>query len=666
MSTTILMGEINRRIELGEDILRNKQLKTALNQLLKRGLIDDSSIDEIFSDSKKVEVLNDSYEILLIKDKRKELRSPKSHVRNLARFYIEFFSFNTDGMGFNEAFKAAIHRKYDNVYDGEINPKNNYEIRNKFKTYRSITVEIVTEGLKTNPELFPGQKAAQVSLLVRYIRGLVVPSVRIPIERIMFLEDFLSVSRGTFTKKLPCKARLVNEIDTKKRKKPTKRMPPVQLSDSLQKFYIDHSAYRISGKQPEITIIPQEFIGNEKYLRLSEEYKGKWTYNNKGECASQAIFLDALKAFTKFCVTELNIPASSVTLIHLTSVDILEKWKDSVLERKTGGFSVSSLFHIIKKSSGLRGYFRLCGEPGDRDMEEYNLALNLIGTLIPEWSSYLQGGIKKLDPKGNVRFLLDMSTCEMWETIDQAVEWSFQKAKNLALYSLIESIEKAYLLTQSLTILYLSRVKPIRRSNWVNLELNTDHGSFCVEKPSLTYYKKKNMFRLFVPVGDLKNRGRDGINPIDIYYPKSFTPLIQKSLIYRQKYIDLCINKNGQYNHNPKKFVIKYSNNSPGNLDNKFEETPRNFGGRFKNQTKTAIEAILPDVNQKGINHHATRHLAASWYLNEHGDDFVGLATLLNDTLAVTINSYAEIHEKIAQERVTKSIESKNRALDLV
>lgn len=669
MSTVNLMNEINSRIASGEDVSQNKQLKTALNQLIKYELINDSNIDEIFNAEEKLsEVIDVLYLNAIIKDGKKERRTPLTHARNLASFYVAFFTFDASDMTFPEAFRAAIHRKYDNVYEGKLDPKdkkNRAEIKSKYKTYREIALEMVTSGFKISPHLWPGLTAGSVSLIVRYMRGASLPSVRIPIERIEFFEDFLAIPRGSLTKKLTLLDRGLYEKEPKKVKKKDrpKRPDALCLSPELQRYADEYSEYRVTGKQPKILFVPQELIGKEQHLRVVEIYKNKWRVRKRtGKVTSKGIFIQQLRAFSNFCIKELGMEPNAITLEHLTTIDILEKWKTSVIEKGRGGHAVEKLFHYIKKSVGYRGYLRLCGTPGSRSIDEYNAELNLLPSLIEEWTSFLEDGIDSKDSKEHIRFLLDMTINDMWNAIDNAIQAAFDYAAKVIMHPIPSHAEFAYQRTEALTILHLSRVAPIRESNWTDLEFNENSSDFSYDVPSITWYKSKNCYRLHVPVNLLKNQQREGILPISCYYLESYNDIIKKHLFYRQKYIDVVINENGRFNHKPKTFIIKdYHDKSGQENNNKFECAPGVFGTRFKTGTCKSFSESLPGYDEKGINHHATRHLAATWYLNEHPDDWTGLSKLLNDSIEVVHKDYAEVNEALAQERINESVEKRNR-----
>ncbi|MFZ6010243.1 MAG: hypothetical protein ACOYXT_07810 [Bacteroidota bacterium] len=71
--------------------------------------------------------------------------------------------------------------------------------------------------------------------------------------------------------------------------------------------------------------------------------------------------------------------------------------------------------------------------------------------------------------------------------------------------------------------------------------------------------------------------------------------------------------------------------------------TGSDLGIIFKKITKELIGRISPDMDHPGIHPHAMRHLAATMFLNDNPDNFVALSTLLNDSLKVVIDTYAEI-----------------------
>lgn len=661
MTTLNLMNEIDSRIDSGEEILRYKQLKTSLNQLKKNGLIDDSNIDDIFNDQSKLDEMNDAYTEINRKAGKKDLRTPKTHVRNLASFYVAVFNFDADGMTFSDALKAAVHRKYDNVYEGTISKKDRVKIKSKYRTYHEIAVLIVKDGIEKNPELWPTVITNSSARINRYIKATGRPGERTPIERIEHIEDFLTVPRGTFTNKLNLLPRgLYKKKPRSPRKDHEERKVALKLNAELSAYIEEYSDFRIYGNEPKVKFIPPEFIGREHHCSVHENYKKKWTVRARSnDCSSKNIFTDQIRAFATFCAKELEMNPESITLEHLTSIDILEKWKNKVIKDGSGGHACKGLLQVIKKSVGFTGYLRLCGAPGSRSIDSFNAELNILPSLVDKWSPFLEDAIKKKDSKKNIRFLLEMTSDDMWNCIDEAIQAAFDFANKIIMHPINNNAEAAYHRTQALTVMYLSRLSPIRSGNWTDLRFNEVHNDFSYDVPSLTWYKNKNSYRLFVPTSFLKNESRSGIKPIDVYYPESHNNVIKKHLFYRQKYIDIVINKNGEFNHNPERFCVKLDENpKKTDPDNKFEDDA-SFGPRFKRGTKIAFEDSHAGYNGIGINHHATRHLAATWYLNENPKDFAGLSTLLNDSFEIVVRDYAEVNDKLSQERINKAVESK-------
>jgi len=671
MSINVLKLELEERISQGQEVSRNKQLKTALNQLVKHGLINDSNIDDVFSDALKLKVLIKEYESRLIAAKKKELRSPLTHARNLAVFYTNYFAFDADGMSFSQAFKAAFHRKYSNIYEGEISPKERVSIKKDYITYRSIANDIVKTGAEKCPEAWPVSHAGAAAHIVCYVHGYSMPTVNVPMARLEYFEDYFAVPRGTFINKL--KARM-NWNYTEEKKYMRKRIgnkntngdvliTVKELSPSLRKYSDEYSAFKIRSKQPEVRNIPPAFIGREEYLEVFETSKrtsSKWTYNEGSKkCRSLIAFNQSLIAFMTFCVNELGMVAEEITVADLTNYKILEKWKNHLMEQGWGASVLKGLLNQIKRSSQPRGYLRLCGELGDRNLDRYFADLDFFVAMEPAWNAALDDAVQDVDAKENVHFLLDMKPKKMWGVVNNAIQWSLDHAKNLINSPARDYVSNAYNLVQSLTILHLSRIQPLREDNWSHLLLNEDERDFNSKEASLTWVGSRDCYRIYVPVGVLKNRGRKKITAINVYLPSTFNDIINNYLKYRTLYIDKVINKCGLYEYDPKWFMPRKHREADGvDPNNVFADSGSLFGARFKIQTKLAFRMASPEIKQIGLNHHATRHLAATWYLNTNPDDFRGLCAILGDSLPVILKTYAEINEEMALEKVGQAIAS--------
>jgi hypothetical protein len=670
MSIQKFKDEINKSIESGVDVQKNKQHKTSLNQLVKNNLINEDNIDEIFKNEDRLKVMLDEYQAILMAANKKAVRTTKTRANNLASLYVSLFTFNSEGMTFQETLKAAILRKYDNVYDGVLKPKEYYAMKQKYKTYGEVAREIVAEGLEIDsknenvdgyePLFGTNTISGHVSLISRYIRGVGIPSVRIPIVRITFFEDFLSIPRGSLTNTLQVRRPAIKR-QTSKRKKLEKVVD--KLSPGLQIYFDEYSKFKTEASQPEIKLIPKLLVGKEEYLYVSESNGKKnsaWTYNpGNNKSSSVKAFYELLIAFMSFCVRDCGMNANEITLEHFTSIKLLDKWKSSLIKQGFGGMACMRALRQIKTSSGARGYLTLCGVLGDRSVEDYKEELSMINSLAMTWENLLEDkGLEKRDTKKHIRFLLDMDEKDKWDAVNSAIQWAFRHAKSLILYPLHDNIVQAFHSTQSLTILHLSRIHPLRNGNWTDLVLNKNQVDFNSNQPSITWYKEKKQYRMFVPIAFIKNRKRLDIIDIDVYYPESFSKMIDKLLEYRQLYIDVVLNENGKHKHNPKYFLLKQHYNPEKTDPNlEFKDESGTFGGRFKTQTAKGFNSVFPDLNIEGINGHAMRGLTASWWLNSHPGDFVGLAICLNDSLEVVMKDYAELNKKMAEQRISKAVQ---------
>jgi hypothetical protein len=670
MSIKALNLELETRIQQGQDVSRNKQLKSALSQLVKNNLVDELSLDDIFSNTIKLKSMINEYESIILASGKKELRTPLTHARNLAIFYTNHFSFDTDGMSFSEAFKASFHRKFPNIYEGEITKKNRCLIKETHTTYRQVAADIVKTGAEIRPEAWPKSHAGAAALIVKYVHGYSNPTVNVPIARLEYFEDYFVVPRGTFINKLKSRINWNTHVDSKyKRKKLGKKntkgedmIPVVALSPSLQKYSDEYSAFKINAIQPKIIHTPNSFVGREEYLEVFEEGRRKnssWTFNEGSKsCKSQIMFDQNLRAFMTYCVNELGINAEEITLADLTNIEILGEWKNYLLLQGWGASPATRVLNQLKRSSQPRGYLRLCGELGNRTKEKYFNDLDFIVAMESSWRTLLEeNATQEHAPGENARFLLDMKPVQMLSAINKGIQWGLTYARNLINSPADDYLINAYNMVQAMTILHLSRIQPLRSENWAMLLFNDNEKDFNPKEGSLTWVKSRKCFRVFVPVPWLKNRAKQDIKPINLYFDTSFNSVIKNYLEYRAKYIDGVLNKGGLYNHNPRSLMPRKHRKADGvDPDNVFFEVGSTFSARFKQMTKVVFNHTQQESNQIGLNHHVTRKLAATWYLNMNPGDFTGLCLILGDSIEVVLKSYAEINDELALERVSKVI----------
>jgi len=586
--------ESNRRDKKAQSHYRH--MLTGLNNLERYNLIDTNNIKFYLMDGLPG-VLSEYRETLKLEGKR-DTRGPLSRIRRLSEYYNEISATNIDfeNLTLSEVLKAAAKRKYGNkLYEKRVAMEDRQYVVNNYITYNQICFQIVESSAKKNPKLWPKVDLSSSKTIYSYagnmrnwFLGDTYPTIKTPNERFNFIEDFLDLPRGILLDKIRETSNIkTNEnTDTKKNKvKPRKLMTVKVLNEHFQKFYDELCEYKINDIQPEIRNITDEMKAAKSYkerlrvMHLSKGVETNWTFSANGHCPSASRFYNALKAFINYCVCYEKIEEKDVNLFHLTNIGILERLvkatkanknkrgslasSNTDSQRKIGGSTVVDILKIVSTGSAIKGYLRLCGEPGERNLSDYFSDLDYLIELIP---TLIKNAKKSIQTKGkgssqgkeNIAFLLDLEAEERKKTGKDATKFLIKKCEaNLRIATkLIEkakfkgnetllkkaftNIRMAY--SESLTALIYSVSFIIcpRVLNWSLLKFYDDSSLRDNRLSSLSYNKKKKRYNLYIPVFGpdvfsefddedvryIKNSASYNIEKIDVDLGEHFTAII--------------------------------------------------------------------------------------------------------------------------------------------
>ncbi|NQY94952.1 MAG: hypothetical protein HRT43_12360 [Campylobacteraceae bacterium] len=373
------------------------------------------------------------------------------------------------------------------------------------------------------------------------------------------------------------------------------------LNSHFQKYYDEFSDYKINDIQPEIRNITDEMKiakGFKKRLRVMQLTKGvetNWTFSANGHCSSSSRFYYALKAFINYCVCYENMDEEFVHLHHLTDINILERLVQATnvnknkrgsldssnedKKRKIGGSTVTDILKIVSAGVTIKGYLRLCGDPGERSLSEYFSDLDYLLELTPilkakARKSIQVKGIGASQGKENIAFLLEIETKKRkklgkkvsnfllkkseanlrvaMQLVEKTLSKDSDKFKSNLLKKACTNIRMAY--SESLTALIYSvsfTVCP-RVLNWSLLKFYNDSLLRDSRYSSLSYNKKKKKYNLYIPVFGpdvfsdddddvryIKNSSSFNIEKIDIDLGDHLTPIIDAYIRCREMYVQV-------------------------------------------------------------------------------------------------------------------------------
>lgn len=617
MSYKKLKESLIREIDLNLDNKKTqshyRHMLTGLNNIEKYNLVNIEKIKFYLTDG-LLAVLSEYREILKSQGKS-DTRGPLSRIRRLAEYYNEItsFSFDAEDLTFSETLRVAAKRKYGNkLYEKKWDMENKGYIAKNFITYNQICYQMVELGAKEDPELWPKADLCNKKTIFQYagnmrnwFAGDISPTIRTPNGRFFFIERFLELPKGILLEKIK-ETSNAKTCENKKVKTSTNQprniMKVKTLNIHFQKFYDEFCDYKINDEQPEIRNITEEMKTAKSYkkrMRVMHLTKGEetnWTFSANGNCPSSSRFYQALKAFINYCVCYENINEKDVNLFHLTDISILERLTQSTKInknkrgslvssdkdklRKIGGSTVMDILKMVSAGSAIKGYLRLCGDPGDRTLRDYFSDLDYLIELIP----ILNGKAKKsVQTKGkgssqgkeNISFLLDVETRARKDLgkdaasflvkkseanlriakqlVDKANSKRSEKYKTNLLKKAFTNIRMAY--SESLTSLIYSVSFTIcpRVLNWSLLKFYSDSSLKDSRYSSLSYNKKTKRYNLYIPVfgpdvfsefdGEdvryIKNSDSYNIEKIDVDLGEHLTPFIDAYLKCREMFIEV-------------------------------------------------------------------------------------------------------------------------------
>lgn len=722
MSFEALKEEIDKGIKESlnnTEISRFRHHKTAFNKLVQICDLTDKNIYGIlFHDlDNTIERCKKWY-----LDENKDSKSLLKRVRRLSEFYIQKVCPPIpEGKTFHEILKIAFERKFEKTLYKDVIPQNkSKEILKTHHSYFTGCKEIIIAGCIENPQTWEKVDLninvtvlSSARLLQDYVLGRSIPGARVPDCRILFIEKFLDLPKYTLLNLLPrkidyhYKGRDRTELDSAVKDRVS--IKHNKLNCNLQKVYDDYSNYKINNVDPTLTNIPSIIEESEYKSILSsiseiKKDKQKWTLNAVGKCPAQSGFFNELLKFQDICIKDFNIKYEDVSTYHLTDPFLLKKMCVDASVRKAGGSTIARIMNFIKRAIQYRGYLYFCADLGDRSLNRFWMDLEFISEHYVQWSDLAKSGVTKrakASQKGkqNIQFLLELTNKERRKAIDDAANYLIniaelyqleskqklacaksartKKAADYFLVSAGHKSMKAFRYMMIALILKLMYVNIPRCLNWTMLKFYKSSKDMNNSYSSFVYHRQKEQYQLFIPcygtslidpnVVERYLKNAKGLMTVDIniYYPKKFTPIINKFIELRSEYIKNDIEYNIDKGKVDKTLIepdmlyvhrrcVERENNDPivSILKDKLIADPGTLGDSFECLTYKAFLNTMPHVKQHGINFHSSRHIVAIDHLEQFPGDFMGAAAKLNDEQQQIIDTYGDQDRAKAMIRV--------------
>lgn len=758
-----------------------RQHQTALNNLVnKYEILSESNVPTGLTDD--LEETLSKYQSALMQAGTVDVRSPKSKVRRLSELYIkEAQVFNAETT-FSEIVANSLQQMYgDELWTGKISVHTQADIKKSHVTYYSIATDIVLSGRNVIPNPFPkidwnvydeeinsppkGRVSlknvpgahSQVTGIKEILAGERFPTVASSKLMIRHLENFLGLPKETLIDRLIDKSKgnlnqlmenkrlsraealksLEQDQDEDKKKKKYKFRSGVIINNSLRTFYNEYSDFKINGTQPEIKNVSEDEYENSEF-RLKVSESKPWTVGISGKSETKAQMMNSLKFFQSYCVQILKISLDDVNTSHLTNPSLIEKMCIWCRNNKYGMVSAKFILNLCVRCCRSRGFLRLSGDMGDRNIKKFRIECNHI---VNEYNENLKifkqrsRSEKSVGGKSNIKFLLEMPVEERRSLINRAdallIEEAEQYIKNTStnvkkftsgasisartMIPVCTAIKDAYFSSMVAMINEVSFTCALRANNLISLHYASSEAAKVklLGYPTLTYHRKVNRYYLDIPlegaaidkdsteiVRYFKNSDVEDTTPVSVLLPEYLSSVISKFLKARKLYLDVYMTYHSRRNfdkvmnsinelndiddlpekelilniyekealalknfnsenikllfpyltrtmHKLEKVIIS-AKSDPEQLlhynvrKTNFMMSVHSLGLYYKDRTYSAYYTIDPEIDQEGVNIHATRHIAVTTHLHNNPGDFYGAAAILNDKIDQVIKTYGE------------------------
>lgn len=169
-------------------------------------------------------------------------------------------------------------------------------------------------------------------------------------------------------------------------------------------------------------------------------------------------------------------------------------------------------------------------------------------------------------------------------------------------------------------LLGLLLANPLRAKHWVTLGISPGSSGDIYRTPD-------GIWRIRIPGRQFKNRSRVGSDTYNVAIPQRLSPILDDYVANVRPHLLGSANDNGR-------FFLSYGGKRIASISHRvFQLTKR----------------LIPGCG--GVGPHALRHIVATDWLTHHPEDYLTVAELLNDSLAVVIKEYSHLKKDSAFSR---------------
>jgi len=367
-----------------------------------------------------------------------------------------------------------------------------------------------------------------------------------------------------------------------------------------------------------------------------------WSIRDDNINRSADTFKSQICVYLGFLVYSYQVKLEELTSMSvLINWDYLEEYFNFRLNNAEGYHTTARFFTTLAANCYANGYFQVLATRLDESewLEDditswHEYVSDLTECLLLPKAAELDKLHESKNPNddnalANIKHMLPGNGKTFEHTVK--VSTGILKFMNQRLSSLTAPL---YRMTKSrsITFLKIALYRPLRITNFCKLKLIDDIEDLDSNASTICFNNDTQCWQINIPKNAFKNRHGKSCRHLNYFLSNKLNDDISQYIAIRQAYLN-HIKIESDY------FFI----------DSKGKQVAENaLGNMLKEHTLEALISYYESENIKyssyiaGINPHATRHIAASIYLDSHPGDVVGAALLLNDDIKTVIDTYVQ------------------------
>jgi len=449
-------------------------------------------------------------------------------------------------------------------------------------------------------------------------------NIDILIERSKNLDEYLGANGMILNKCLF----IINMNRHKGQKQQAKRFKFEHFSESFQKQADEYFSWKLESKTPKLPTQFKSLKAKERKF-FSASNSSPWTLNSDGVSSSQVNNITGLKSFYTYAVSVCKI--NEPTIAMLFEADSLKDFINWALEFGSTSTANNALGFIIKEAKANTFTAQYLIPQKYETYQDWLEELEYAKFIATDLKANIERNRETLDGKRNIKFLLNNSG--PWKIYNKLISTmrKIMNVKQNSLWTHASYLAFNWMIYCPLRIRNVSMLKwlgPISKNDIYKLEKNKEIGIFKIVETG--------DFGVFVHKSHLKNKKSKSINSICQGF-SGLSSIFEDYVRARESEL-LRLNATSEY------WVFGTSNKTVNGIGGRVDYS--HTGRELVKLSQKALSVMYPHEYYPGINPHAIRHLAATLYLNDNPNNYVGLSTLLMDDLKTVLDVYANINRK--------------------